>query len=145
MKQNEQNCIFYGEVPNQVGLKNPKIQSMTWHSFFLLLIYHIHHILWCLRYMVTRFLNDLKCEHLNLQGDTAHAHYNNQSNHEFTTPADEIPPMMPDEGLQISTIISGLMPDKFGEMFNFLDGDSFGIGGYQTVHKCNYLDQASEC
>ncbi|CAB3258857.1 unnamed protein product [Arctia plantaginis] len=73
------------------------------------------------------------------QGDTARAHFNNQSNHELTTPSDEISPMMPDEGLQISTIISGLMPDKFGEMFNFLDGDSFGIG---PMHEFVYGWQA---
>lgn len=48
---------------------------------------------------------------------------------EFTTPLDEIGPALPDEGFQQSTVIAGLMPDSFGEMFNFLDGDSFGIGG----------------
>lgn len=55
-------------------------------------------------------------------------HYNNATAHQFTTPPDEIGPMLPDEGFQQSTIIAGLMPDSFGEMFNFLDGDSFGIG-----------------
>lgn len=58
--------------------------------------------------------------------------YNNLSAHAFTTPSDEILPMSPDDGFQQTTVISGLMPDSFGEMFNFLDGDSFGIGLYKT-------------
>ncbi|KOB75164.1 putative integrase, partial [Operophtera brumata] len=56
-----------------------------------------------------------------------HGHFNNMSAQEFTTQRDEIMPSLPDENLQQSTVIAGLMPDSFGEMFNFLDGDSFGI------------------
>lgn len=61
------------------------------------------------------------------QSNASRGHFNNMS-HEFTTPQDEIGPMLPDDGMQTSTVIAGLMPDSFGEMFNFLDGDSFGIG-----------------
>ncbi|CAH2217669.1 jg22324 [Pararge aegeria aegeria] len=61
------------------------------------------------------------------ESDGSRAHFSNIS-HEFTTPADEIGPMLPDEGMQTSTVVAGLMPDSFAEMFNFLDGDSFGIG-----------------
>lgn len=68
----------------------------------------------------------------------ARTHFNNMSAHEFTTPPDEIGPMLPDEGFQASTVISGLMPDSFGEMFNFLDGDSFGIGTYTYLLKLEY-------
>ncbi|CAH1647907.1 unnamed protein product [Spodoptera littoralis] len=68
-----------------------------------------------------------------------HARFNNQSAHEFTTPPDEIAPMLPDDGFQTTTLISGLMPDSFGEMFNFLDGDSFGIG---PMHEFVYGWQA---
>ncbi|XP_063394322.1 uncharacterized protein LOC134679350 [Cydia fagiglandana] len=59
--------------------------------------------------------------------------------HAFTVSPDEIVPMLPDEGMQISTVIAGLMPDSFGEMFNFLDGDSFGIG---PMHEFVYGWQA---
>ncbi|KAI8430502.1 hypothetical protein MSG28_000754 [Choristoneura fumiferana] len=66
-------------------------------------------------------------------------HFNNQTAHEFTTPQDEIAPMLPEENMQASTVIAGLMPDSFGEMFNFLDGDSFGIG---PMHEFVYGWQA---
>lgn len=49
--------------------------------------------------------------------------------------SDDIAPMMPDELMQTTTIVSGLMPDSFGEMFNFLDGDSFGIGGIFSSYR----------
>ncbi|XP_060809660.1 uncharacterized protein LOC106130478 [Amyelois transitella] len=67
------------------------------------------------------------------------SHYNNQSAHEFTTPKDEILPYSPDEAIQMSTVIAGLMPDSYGENFNFLDGDSFGIG---PMHEFVYGWQA---
>ncbi|XP_068617455.1 uncharacterized protein [Battus philenor] len=69
----------------------------------------------------------------------ARGHFGNQSAHELTTPPDEILPMQHDEGYQASTVIAGLMPDSFGEMFNFLDGDSFGIG---PMHEFVYGWQA---
>uniref|UniRef100_A0A2A4JZZ0 Uncharacterized protein n=1 Tax=Heliothis virescens TaxID=7102 RepID=A0A2A4JZZ0_HELVI len=79
-----------------------------------------------------------------IQGITARSslrsgRFNNASAQEFTTPADEIGPMLPDEGFQTTTVVSGLMPDSFGEMFNFLDGDSFGIG---PMHEFVYGWQA---
>ncbi|XP_045458175.1 uncharacterized protein LOC123668487 [Melitaea cinxia] len=72
------------------------------------------------------------------QSNASRGHFNNMS-HEFTTPQDEIGPMLPDDGMQTSTVIAGLMPDSFGEMFNFLDGDSFGIG---PMHEFVYGWQA---
>ncbi|XP_034839222.2 uncharacterized protein [Maniola hyperantus] len=72
------------------------------------------------------------------KGAGARSHYSNIS-HAFTTPADEIGPMLPDDGMQASTVIAGLMPDSFAEMFNILDGDSFGIG---PMHEFVYGWQA---
>ncbi|RVE51483.1 hypothetical protein evm_003884 [Chilo suppressalis] len=73
------------------------------------------------------------------QGAAKRAHFNNKSAVELTPPPDELVPMLPDEGFQVSTVIAGLMPDSFGEMFNFLDGDSFGIG---PMHEFVYGWQA---
>ncbi|KAJ2954673.1 hypothetical protein O0L34_g2968 [Tuta absoluta] len=73
------------------------------------------------------------------QSYAGRSHYNNESAHELTTPPDELAPMLPEEGFQQSTVIAGLMPDSFGEMFNFLDGDSFGIG---PMHEFVYGWQA---
>ncbi|RVE40028.1 hypothetical protein evm_015322, partial [Chilo suppressalis] len=72
-------------------------------------------------------------------GAAKRAHFNNKSAVELTPPPDELVPMLPDEGFQVSTVIAGLMPDSFGEMFNFLDGDSFGIG---PMHEFVYGWQA---
>lgn len=53
--------------------------------------------------------------------------------------------MLPDDGFQTTTLISGLMPDSFGEMFNFLDGDSFGIGMYNNYVPTDRVCQTIDC
>ncbi|CAG9137498.1 unnamed protein product [Plutella xylostella] len=61
--------------------------------------------------------------------------------HDFTSPRNPILPsnLVDETSAESSPVIAGMMPDSFGEMFNFLDGDSFGIG---PMHEFVYGWQA---
>ncbi|XP_041986895.1 uncharacterized protein LOC121738732 [Aricia agestis] len=52
---------------------------------------------------------------------------------------DEMIPAWPDDEPPKASVLSGLMSDSFAEMFNILDGDSFGIG---PMHEFVYGWQA---
>lgn len=54
----------------------------------------------------------------------------------FEPPEDNMDDAVEDGYVSLATV-TGLPSDSFAESFNFLDGDSFGIGKYTSILNCS--------